>query len=133
MKAISIKQPWIWAFGHGKNVENRQWRYLPNHRGDIIIHASQSFDREGYVWIDKHRRELGFRYPLPHPTAFLKGGVMLKGVLVDALRIDGTANRNPWACGPVALFIEDIRRVKFIPCPGQLGIFDLPEDIAREL
>jgi hypothetical protein len=39
MKALSIKQPWVWAILNvGKDVENRTW--TSNHRGWLALHAS---------------------------------------------------------------------------------------------
>jgi len=39
MKALSIKQPWVWAILHaGKDVENRSWQR--SHRGWLALHAS---------------------------------------------------------------------------------------------
>jgi hypothetical protein len=41
--ALSIRQPWAHAVLHlGKDVENRDWRYPPTHRGTVIVHAGLS-------------------------------------------------------------------------------------------
>ena len=40
MKALSIRQPWVWAITHaGKRVENRSWPC--NYRGPVLLHASK--------------------------------------------------------------------------------------------
>src|ERR1700690_1312991 len=39
MRALSIKQPWVWAIlNAGKDVENRTW--TSKHRGWLALHAS---------------------------------------------------------------------------------------------
>src|SRR5205807_113707 len=41
LRALSLRQPWAWLVVNGyKDIENRSWR--TNHRGPLLIHASQS-------------------------------------------------------------------------------------------
>ena len=66
MKALSIRQPWAWlivrpdltdpiqraaafAAGEIKDIENRTW--ATKHRGPFLVHAGQTFDMEGYLWV----------------------------------------------------------------------------------
>jgi len=58
MKALSIRQPWAWAIIHaGKDVENRTWKTKMT--GEFLVHASKSFDHEGYKWIRDNKEKLG--------------------------------------------------------------------------
>jgi hypothetical protein len=129
MKALSIKQPWAWAFLHGKDVENREWRYLPKYKGPILIHASKTFDREGYVWLSEHCNLLDIpemSFP-DEQDFFLKmngfgtGGVVAMGYMTGAVR----RSESPWFFGPVGLLINQVRKIDFIPWRGQLGLFDI--------
>jgi hypothetical protein len=46
--ALSIRQPWAHAVLHlGKDVENRDWRYPPTHRGAVIVHAGLARESRG--------------------------------------------------------------------------------------
>jgi hypothetical protein len=41
VKALSIRQPWVWAIVHaGKDIENRTW-WTP-YRGPVLIHAANA-------------------------------------------------------------------------------------------
>ena len=45
MKVLSVKQPWAsLLLEYGKDAENRSW--TTEYRGPLIIHASQSSDRD---------------------------------------------------------------------------------------
>ena len=82
MKALSIRQPWAWlivrpdltdpakraaafAAGEIKDIENRTW--ATKHRGPFLVHAGQTFDMEGYLWV----RSRFPKIPLP-PSAKLR-------------------------------------------------------------
>ena len=155
MKAISIKQPWAWAFLHGKEVENRNWRFPPKYRGEILIHASMSFDKEGYWWIAENKTKLFANHIfMPHhyrrndgKTRFEDGGVfgipyyqmggiVAKGNLVGVIWDDHytveadpepltKARNSPWYFGPMGLVIVDVVPVPFVPCKGRSGIFNV--------
>lgn len=49
MKALTIKQPWADAIGHGeKRIENRTWQPPGKHIGTrILIHAGAAYDPMG--------------------------------------------------------------------------------------
>ena len=125
MKAISIKQPWVWAFLNGKDVENRDWRYPPKYRGPILLHASKSFDRDGYAWIIENKGLLGLTDKMPNlgfpETHFQTSGIIARGNLVDVVyKMD-----SPWFFGTIGLVIKDVKPVPFFPCKGMLGLFDV--------
>ena len=129
MKAISIKQPWAWAFCHGKDVENRDWRYRPTYRGPILIHASKTFDREGYAWLLDHCQYLDIPWQsFPDEqdfslrmSGFGMGGVVAVGYMAGTV----TNSDSPFFFGPIGLLINHVRPTEFIECRGQLGLFDI--------
>lgn len=68
MKVISIKQPWASLIINGyKKYEFRTWK--TKYRGDILIHASKSFD--------KNLIEYFKDYNLEYPTGCIIGKVNL--------------------------------------------------------
>jgi len=129
MKALSVKQPWAWAIFNGKPVENRDWRYPPKYRGPLLIHASKTFDQEGYSWIVRNHKALGIddvdQIPMMH--TFPCGGIVGQVDIVDVVN----HHDSPWFCGPLGLVLENQKAMKFIPYSGKLGIFDIPDEILR--
>jgi len=115
MKALSIRQPWIWAFLHaGKDVENRGWRTA--YRGPLLLHASKTFDMNGKQWIQQH---MGIKVPGNLP----RGGIVARGRLVNCVE-----NMNsPWFFGPWGLVITEVEPVQFYHCVGRLGLFEAPD------
>ncbi len=133
MKALSIKQPWAWAIIHaGKRVENRDWPYPPKHRGPLLIHASKTFDHEGFDWIRLNAEKLGLHDLLFNenfrPGRFDMGGVIGIVDMVDCVR----QYPSPWFFGPLGLVFEDPRPMRFFPCNGKLGIFEVPQIVTME-
>lgn len=121
MKAISIRQPWVWAFMEaGKPVENRSW--CTSYRGPILLHASKTFDMPGKRWIEKH---MGIKVPGNLP----RGGIVARGRLVNCVEYMD----SPWFFGPFGLVITEVEPVQFYNCVGRLRLFDAPDQGALEL
>ena len=133
LKALSVRQPWAWAIVYaGKNVENRTWR--TSHRGPLLIHASKTFDAEGYDdLLYAERFEPGiFGRPLPSPSEFLRGGLVGR---VDVVGCIGGPDDFDWAdaaaaeaadfwfSGPFGLVLEGPEPMRFRPCRGMPGLF----------
>jgi hypothetical protein len=71
MKALSIRQPWAFLIVNGfKPLENRTWKTQT--RGEILIHASKSFDKAGYTWVRDNFPEID----LPLPQQFERDGIV---------------------------------------------------------
>jgi len=122
LKGLSLKQPWAWAIFHGKDVENRTWK--TNYRGRLLIHASNSFDAEGYQWLFERSRELDIL--LPPRRIFYKGVILGQVHLVDCV----TQHRSPWFFGPYGFVLESPCLFGFAtPYKGQLGIFEVPDEV----
>ena len=121
--ALSIRQPWAHLIVTGqKDVENRTWS--TKFRGPFAIHASKTFDREGYDWV---------RYNFPEIEMPLVGGYRTGGV-VGVATITKCVDEwdevaSPWFFGPMGFVLADAREIDFIQCPGKLGFFTLPFEI----
>ena len=111
--ALSIQQPWAYLIIHRyKTIENRTWS--TTFRGRIFIHASKSFDWEGYRYLLSHTK-----IRLPGPSCFMKGGIVGYAQLVDCI----TQSRSKWFFGPYGFVLKKAKPLPFMPCPGSLGFF----------
>lgn len=128
MKSLSIKQPWAYAIIYcGKDVENRTWYPKDNYRGPLLIHASKSFDTEGYTWIVENYQKLNINLQtFPAPSEFLKGGIIGK---VNFKSLKRCTEYSPWMFGPWGWVLENPEPIDFIPYKGQLGLFNVPDEI----
>jgi hypothetical protein len=129
MKALSVKQPWAWAIIHaGKDVENRTW--TTNYRGPLLIHASKTFDKGGYLWFLEHalcNEKIKLTIDdIPEPEAFQMGGIIGKVNLKKMVR---SKDYSPWMFGPRGWVLEKPEPMKFIPHRGQQGLFNVPDHI----
>lgn len=138
-KALSIRQPWAslcvgylhnkrWWLGpkYIKDVENRDWKGLPNHMGQLLIHAPKTFDRDGYPSAQRTLKQLGhkdFRLP-DHRKRYKRGGIVGRVYMTDAVRWSD----SPWFVGKIGFLFKDPEPLEFIPCKGSLGIFDIKLD-----
>lgn len=117
MKALSIKQPWAWLIVRGlKDIENRQW--LTNYRGDILIHASKTYDdRFDTAWAESI-----IKADMPPVSFFdqLRGGIVGAATITDCVR----SHPSPWFFGPQGFVLDKATPLPFFPCRGFPGIFD---------
>lgn len=137
MRALSIRQPWVWAILHaGKLIENRHWHC--HYRGPVWLHASK-------WWNEREVREC--LQEDVYPTATVTG-VTLSMSIDEALRevraqlggIVGRArivgciqgSRSPWFMGAHGFVLADVVALpRLIPCRGALGLFDVPSDVEQ--
>lgn len=147
-KALSIRQPWLWAICRGgKTVENRT-----DSRGTET--AVRKFDRPGRIylhassrWADVAAEERVGRLAPPEafetrnlqdPALFANGGIVaaahIQSVHASTSCYDPHAGRfcSPWADPSSAhLVITDVHVLPIaVPCPGALGLWTVPDDIA---
>ena len=126
MKILSIKQPWAWAIIHaGKDIENRTW--ATKFRGRFLVHASKSFDMEGWRWLAINVSR--FPFTLPPSSAFLvgemegcqRGGIIGSVELIDCVESHG----SQWFSGPYGLVLQNPKPAAFQASKGKLGFFTL--------
>lgn len=137
VRAITVQQPWAWAIvSADKNVENRSqlWSY----RGRLLIHA-------GARW--SHR---GDQSPLIQRAAHgrsLAGALDMSAIIGTAVLVDchlDVGCCKPWGESAYAehggrerrhvvhLVLEDREPLpQPIPCPGALGLWIPPVDVAE--
>lgn len=128
MKALSIKQPWAWLIVNGhKDIENRDWKYPPKYRGQLLIHASKTFDNEGYKWVNDNFDPI--KLELPYSENYEKGGFVGLCRLNDVVTMDD----SPWFFGPMGFKLRMPQPIDFIPYRGQLGLFDVPDEIINQI
>lgn len=128
MKCLSIQQPWAAAIVLGcKPVENRTW--VSRYRGLLLIHAGKTFDMEGWEFIQTHFGDASRIIRLQTPT-FSRGAIIGCVNMVDCV----TECRSPWFGGPYGFIFTDPKRFKKpVSYKGQLGMFEVPDDVVRVL
>jgi hypothetical protein len=137
MKCLSIKQPWASLIIAGiKTIENRSWR--TNYRGKILIHTGKEVDiravEDSIIW--QH---------ILKATPNARGKFDKAGKLTGAIL--GVAELTACSCEADALSVDyrwaepgffwwrienPVLFEKPIPYRGQLGLFDVPEEVVRE-
>ena len=117
MKALSLKQPFAELILQGrKRIELRKWN--TRFRGEFLIHASKNPDK-------KAMEEFGFKR-LPF------GCVVGKATLVNVKKYNDEKEHRKdknlhlassyW--GSYGFILEDVKKVKEIPCKGKLGFWE---------
>jgi hypothetical protein len=136
MKALSLQQPWAWLMVNGlKNVENRRWQ--TRFRGPVLVHASKSWDHDSF-WLTKTGRisalpafipeEIGKKIPACRDD-YHAGGIVGMFTITDCVQwVD-----SPWFFGPYGFVVKDARPLPFVPLRGQLNLFEVSDNIVRQL
>lgn len=127
MKAISVQHPWAWAIFNGKPVENRTWS--TSYRGPLLIHAGKKIDKLGWSdFLQILKKTTGALYgPSLMQFTMECGGFIGIVDLVDCVH----KHDSPWFFGPRGLVLANPRRIEFVPYPGKLGIFEVPEEVVK--
>ena len=145
MKALTIKQPWLWCItDHTKRVENRTWKppyYMVGQR--IALHASKA--RDSAEWdaaCDLVKIALPSFDDLPLgaivATARLVGFVAVKQNRTVEVVYDLEYYQwrdDPWFFPPaVGWLLSDVRKLSQpIPCRGALGLWNVPDEMAKQI
>lgn len=143
MKALSIRQPWPWAILNGnKRLENRDWKSTnPNlrFRGTFLIQTSLTFDRDDVDTVRGIFSEMGLPpLSVPRPrllhandpdNPYPLGGIVGQADVVDIV----TRSDSPWFFGPLALVLDNVKPLPFVPCKGALGFFKVPAEVEHQI
>lgn len=122
MSCLSIREPWATLIVLGlKPVENRTW--WSNHRGPLLIHASRTFEKDDWVWIQNAFPIDAVKVMESLKTAKFGSGEIIGSVnMIECVRI----HPSPYFFGPFGFVFENaIRFDQFIPYRGQYGIFEV--------
>ena len=124
MKALSIKQPWAWAIVNGlKDVENRGRRF--KHLDPLLIHASKTWDQEGYIFVKYLLKKIGAKPP-PKKESYAFGALIGEVNMIDCVNY----YPSEWFFGPWAYVFKSPEVWKTpIPYRGQVIPFDVPDSI----
>ena len=149
MKALSIKQPWAWLYCtplNLKDVENRNWRIgrktspafgdrnadfrieLPQR---IYIHAGKVMDTSAGDFIAERLNRL---QSLELANA-IRNGLPL-GAIIGEVTITECVEKSdsPWFTGKYGFVrIDPVLYKTPIPCRGQLGFFNLPSEVEKQI
>jgi hypothetical protein len=134
MKALTICQPYAFAILEGvKRVENRSWP-IP-YRGPLAIHAGKSRDYMGDL-TDEQWEVLHGMIPEKGLNIACFGAIVGLVDVIGCLSIDEYQRRFPgdiWAFGDWCHVYANPRKLKTpIPWRGQLGVFEIPDEIIKE-
>lgn len=129
MKTITIKQPWATLIAKGyKEYEFRTWK--TKYRGDILIHAGKSVDKEAMKRFEKYNLE----YPL--------GCIIAKAKMTDCVRVndeflkimqaknfDVYKGMNKYIEKGYGFKMENVEEIKHIPVKGSLSLWEYEREI----
>jgi hypothetical protein len=105
MKALSIRQPWVWAIIHaGKDVENRDWTERnPNlrFRGPFLIHASAGMTRGEYRDFLDTAHAISVERPFPQGLTLPAFDGLPRGGILGIARVVDIVDQHPspWVFG----------------------------------
>jgi len=137
MLGLSIRQPWATLIAAGpKTMEVRKWKGCPlNAIGkEVAIHAGRKIDNSAPMDVRRMAFEVSGAWQRD------TGGIIGRAILVDVIRFtmqtfedryEEHLNPPSWfEDGLIGLaFADAVRFRRVIPCRGQLGFFDVPDDL----
>lgn len=140
MKALSIKQPWLYCITDlDKRVENRTWKppdWIVGQR--IALHASAKMDDHGGKIAAARlagNQIQGVIHTIP------LGVVVATVTVVGWINSDGAASYpeltkyldDKWFFGPFGWVLDDVQKIeKPVRCRGRLGLWDVPTAVSQE-
>lgn len=138
MKALSIRQPWLWAILKAdKRVENRDWANCHYH-GPILLHASKGCTRYEYESAQRSittmRADMRARGEIgPDLIEIPTLKEQPRGVLLGIARIVGAVRHPEYEdgfrgyriAGALGLELADVRPLPPVPFTGALGFFNV--------
>jgi len=139
MKAISVKQPWAALIRVGfKTIETRVW--TTKHRGDLLICASakpiipipptepyEEIMTKCVYYLNRNR------FDLERFREMLRSGRQICVVELYDIQPMTAEHEKAALCdvypGAYSWFIRNVRPVSILPVKGQLGLFDVPDEL----
>lgn len=128
-KALTIRQPWIWAVIHGgKDVENRS--RATSHRGRLYIHAGKGYAPEALKWPAFRTLDLDFDV-----TGETDRGIDVRGRVIGTVDVIDCHHADDCSEAPCSewampgFFHWQLANARPLACPfpakGMLGIWNL--------
>ena len=114
MKVITLKQPWASLVANGyKKYEFRSWKL--NYRGDILIHAGKSFDKDAMEKV----KNLNLNFPTSQIVAVVH--------IEDCIKLNEEINKN--ICIQNPLIYGDKNRTGYAWKLGKVTKLSIDEEI----
>jgi hypothetical protein len=136
MKALSIRQPWIWAIiAEGKWPENRS--RPTSYRGPLALHASRGYDTDATLPVLEADEQLMKAQDEGTDVRLTTGAILAVAELSGCHPADECEREwgfcTPWA--EPGLWHWEIGSVRPlarpVPAKGMLGLWKVPEDAER--
>lgn len=128
-KALSLKQPWVWAVLNGKDIENRKWNTY--FRGSFWIHASGTMSRRYYLEAKEFIEERGL--VVPAPSELPRSGIIGRATLDWVIPKMANPSRKWHMSDQYGFVLTNIVEVPFTPCLGALNFWDVPKEVLDKL
>ncbi len=127
MKCISLQPPWGALVCAGlKDCENRDW--YSKFSGVILIHQSRRMDSDAWEYLC-YEQPKAYEWLLAHRDLSRAYGILGRVTFEPMV----TRLESPWFFGPYAWPCHDAVLFKrVIPYRGQLGIFDVQNELTEE-
>ena len=128
MKSISTRQPWSYLISISIcPIGSRSWK--SNYRGELLIHAGQSFDHDGARWVINH---------YPHLTKHVRESKNLTGGFCGIVNMTDCIKdyNHKWFVnqyGRYAHIYTNPQQIHFIPYKGFVNIFTVPDKIKSRI
>lgn len=140
MKALSVRQPWAEFIADGRKPLETRSRPT-SYRGQLAVHASLRDDYTGTARTAWEDHWTGQGRPLDEAEhafdALPRGRLVAMTNLVDCqpfLPEQAALAMTPWRPHVFGWSLRDVRRVdSVLPVRGQLGIWEIPASILKEL
>lgn len=147
MKALSIRQPWLWAIldieedNCPKRVENRKGTAF-HYRGPVLLHASAGGTRrefeEAITAICQAKTDHGHGFnklDMPAPATVPRGCFLGIARIVDVTLhppafVRGALTSGYRIAGQLGLKLADVRKLPRVDAPGSLGLYNVRHGIS---
>jgi hypothetical protein len=145
VKALSLRQPWLWAVLElGKTIENRRWN--THYRGPILLHAAKGCTVDecsgALAWMQEARLVEPLDPRWPGLRGVERGGICGYAEIADVvppdvppLFLQVTKDELRWHMPKQYGFVlRNVRRLPFVPYAGSLGLFEVsPDAVAKAM
>jgi ASCH domain len=134
MKCLTIRQPWAWLIVNGyKPIENRSWP--TKIRGNILIHSSASMSKKEAVDALMFVAKFDAKGAGLALAEAMKRNQLALGTIVGKanLIMSTLAHPSPYFVGPYGHVMTNPQRCEPFAYKGQLGYFDVPDDVVAQL
>ena len=131
MKALSIKQPWLYCITNlDKRVGNRTWKPPVWALGTTIaLHASKKKDNKIGIREATHLAGVDL-VEVVMPLGAIVGTAVLAGYVTE----ETIPAKDKWFFGPFGWVLDDVELLNWpVPCRGFLGLWQVEEVVEAKM